>query len=61
MNLVRHNLLHLLRQPLLQRLRHLGIARRVADFARLRVAAGVVQGVGEVVFDGFGGLVRGAC
>lgn len=56
MDLVRHNLLDLFRQTLLQGFRDLRVARRVAHFTRLRVAAGVVDGVGELVFDGFGGL-----
>jgi hypothetical protein len=56
MNLVRDNLLDLLRQALLQRFGDLGVAGGVADFACVRVAAGVVDGVGELVFDGLGSL-----
>jgi hypothetical protein len=56
MNAVRNNLLDFLGQPLLQRLGDLGVAGGVADFARVLVAAGVVDGVGELVFDGLGGL-----
>ena len=43
MNNIRHSLLHLLRQCLLQRLRHLAVTRGVAYFARLLVGAGVVD------------------
>jgi hypothetical protein len=45
MNRIRNRLLHLLRQRLLQGLWHLAVARRVAHFARLLVAAGVVDGL----------------
>lgn len=58
MNSIRHNLLHLLRQSFLQRLGYLGVARRVRDFAGLRVGARVVQGVGDLVL-GVGGDLSG--
>ena len=45
MNGIRHRLLHLLRQRLLQRLGHLAVTRRVAHFAGLLVAASVVDGL----------------
>jgi len=51
-NGVRQDLLKLLRNSLLHRLRHLRIARGVRDLASLLVGASVVDGVGELVLDG---------
>lgn len=45
MDRIRNRLLNLLRQRLLQGLWHLAVASRVAHFARLLVAAGVVDGL----------------
>ena len=56
MDLVRHNLLDLLRQALLQCLRYNAFACGMRDLARRCVGAGVVGGVGELVFDGHGDL-----
>ena len=55
-DLVGHNLLDFLGQALLQSLRDLGVAGCVGDFASVLVAAGVVDGVWELIFDGLGGL-----
>ena len=55
--LVGHDLLDFLGQTFLQSLGDLGVAGCVGDFASVLVAAGVVDGVGELVFDGLGGLV----
>jgi len=49
MKRIRHNLLHLLRKSLLQRLGHLRIAGRVRDFTGLRVGTGIVEGVRNLV------------
>lgn len=57
MNRIRHRLLNPLRQPFLQCLRHLGVARSVADLAGFLVAAGVVKSVRDLLFDVFGDLV----
>jgi hypothetical protein len=56
-DLVGHNLLDFFGQTFLQSLGNLGVAGCVGDFAGVLVAAGVVDGVGELVFDGLGGLV----
>ena len=45
MDRIRNRLLNLLGQRLLQGLWHFAVARRVAHFARLLVAAGVVDGL----------------
>ena len=50
MDRIGHNLLYLLRQPFLQRLGNLGVACGVRDFTRLRIGAGVVEGVRDLVF-----------
>lgn len=52
MNGIRHRLLHLLRQRLLQRLGHLAVTRRVAHFAGLLVAAGIVDGLENAALVG---------
>jgi hypothetical protein len=51
------DLLDLLGEALLEGLGDLGVAGGVRDLAGLGVAAGVVDGVGELVLDGLGGLV----
>ena len=60
---IRHDLLDLLRETLLQRLRNLGVAGGVGDFASLLVAVGVMQGVWNLVLDAAGNLlvVSGCC
>ena len=58
-NRIGHDLLHLLRQALLQHLGHNAAARGVRDLARILVGACVVDGVGELVFDGGGDLFGG--
>ena len=57
MDLVRHYFLDLLRQSLLQGLRYDGLPSGMGDFAGLRVAAGVVRGIWEFVFDRFWDLL----
>jgi hypothetical protein len=56
-NGVGDDLLDLLGEALLEGLGDLGVAGGVRDLAGLGVAAGVVDGVGELVLDGLGGLV----
>jgi hypothetical protein len=58
MDSIRHNLLDLLGQSLSQSLGHDRVASGVRDFARLWVGARVVGGVGDLVFDGFGDLIK---
>ena len=53
---VGHNLLDLLRETLLQRLRDDGAAGGVGDLAGLLVGAGVVKSVWDLVLDGAGDL-----
>ena len=51
MNRLRHHPFYLLRQALLNSLRHLALADRVADLARLLVRACVVQCVGDLLLN----------
>lgn len=48
MDRIRHRLLYLLRQRLLQRDRHLTVPRRVAHLAGVLVTVGVVNGLSGV-------------
>jgi hypothetical protein len=56
MDRIRHRLLDLLRETLLEPLRHFTVARSVRDLARVFVAVGVVRRVGDLVLDGGGDL-----
>jgi hypothetical protein len=58
MDRIRHRLLDLLRETLLEPLRHFTISRSVRHLARVLVAVGVVRGVGDLVLDGGGDLAN---
>ena len=51
MNSIWNDLLYLLGQAFLQRLRYLGIASSVRHFASVRVATSVVEGIGHLALD----------